>query len=302
MKWVTRSHVHVDRVACPCSSPASSIRSGVHVRGAQPRGRRGRIREATPFDVPGADLGHRDGKCTFEVIMERYELKDRALQRMAKIVHAADMSDFDQDPLAAGLEAVAVGYSIRFPTTRRTSIGSSTCTTPSTPGAAWSARGPPSDRDAGPARCDHDRKEAPMPAKRSARPGPPVVISGVIPKLSMKSGLGPPRTECAAGAMMAFAERLWVSVTSPASRRAALAPDSSRSTTIPDDQAPPRVTSARTPTATSISSQTNSSSARMPSTPSGASAPSSRSSKSACAARWSTSRTGAQGLHARNGG
>ena len=42
------------------------------------------------------------------------------------------------------------------------------------------------------------------------RSAPPLVMSGVVPRLSMKAGLGPPRTECAAGAMMAFAERLWV--------------------------------------------------------------------------------------------
>ncbi len=117
MKWVTRSHVHVDRVACPwlisrfVDSEAEFIFA--------PRNQVQKIAEdmgAIPFDIPGAELGHKDGKCSFEAIIEKYELTDRALLRLAKIVHAADVSaDFDTDQIAAGLEAIAVGYSLRFP-------------------------------------------------------------------------------------------------------------------------------------------------------------------------------------------
>jgi len=70
---------------------------------------------AIPFDAPGVELGHHDGKCSFEAIIEKYELNDPALARMAKIIHAADTRDRQSDPLAAGFEAIAVGYSIRFP-------------------------------------------------------------------------------------------------------------------------------------------------------------------------------------------
>jgi hypothetical protein len=46
----------------------------------------------------------------------KYDLKDAALLRLAKIVHAADVAeDLDSDPLARGLEAIARGYSLRFP-------------------------------------------------------------------------------------------------------------------------------------------------------------------------------------------
>ena len=46
----------------------------------------------------------------------KYGLTDPALQRMAKIVHAADVAeDIDKDPIARGLEAVASGYSLRYP-------------------------------------------------------------------------------------------------------------------------------------------------------------------------------------------
>jgi len=117
MKWVTRSHVHVDRVACPwlisrfvdseaefLFVPKDSIAKVVKEAGA------------IPFDAPGVELGHHNGNCSFETIIEKYGLTDAALLRLAKIVHAADVAeDIDTDPLARGLEAIAVGYSLRFP-------------------------------------------------------------------------------------------------------------------------------------------------------------------------------------------
>jgi hypothetical protein len=71
---------------------------------------------AIPFDAPGVELGHRDGKCSFEAIIAKYDLKDPALLRMAKIIHAADVAaDIDTDPVARGFEAIAVGFSLRYP-------------------------------------------------------------------------------------------------------------------------------------------------------------------------------------------
>ena len=117
MLWVTRSQVHVDRVACPwlitrfvdnqaefLFVPKNQIDSVVKEMGA------------IPFDAPSAELGHRDGRCSFESIMLKYDLRDPALIRLAKIVHAADVAeDIDTDPIARGLEAIAVGYSLRYP-------------------------------------------------------------------------------------------------------------------------------------------------------------------------------------------
>ncbi len=117
MKWVTRSHVHVDRVACPwlitrfidsqaefLFVPASQIEQVARETGA------------IPFDAPGVELGHVDGRCSFESIILKYGLKEPGLLRLAKIVHAADVSaDIDSDPIGRGLEAIASGYSLRFP-------------------------------------------------------------------------------------------------------------------------------------------------------------------------------------------
>ena len=117
MKWVTRSHVHVDRVACPwlISRFVDSEAEFLFV----PKGQIQRVVEETgaiPFDAPGVELGHRNGKCSFETIVEHYGLTDRALLRLAQIVHSADVQvDLDLDPIAPGLEAIAVGYSVRFP-------------------------------------------------------------------------------------------------------------------------------------------------------------------------------------------
>ncbi|MCI0475239.1 MAG: chromate resistance protein, partial [Anaerolineales bacterium] len=84
MKWLTRSHVHVDRVACPwlitrfvdnqaefLFAPKSQIDQIAKETGA------------IPFDAPGVELGHKDGRCSFESIMLKYDLKDPALVRMA---------------------------------------------------------------------------------------------------------------------------------------------------------------------------------------------------------------------------
>ena len=71
---------------------------------------------AISFDAPGVELGHKEGKCSFEAIIEKYDLSDPALLRLANIVHAADIkNDLSTDLVAAGLEAIAVGYSLRFP-------------------------------------------------------------------------------------------------------------------------------------------------------------------------------------------
>ena len=70
---------------------------------------------AIAFDTPGAELHHEGELCTFDVIIRKFGLTDPALLRMAKVINAADTNRLDKDPLAAGLEAIAVGYGLRFP-------------------------------------------------------------------------------------------------------------------------------------------------------------------------------------------
>ncbi|MFH1153691.1 MAG: chromate resistance protein ChrB domain-containing protein [Pseudomonadota bacterium] len=116
MKWITRSHVHVDRVACPWLI-TRFIDSGAEFLFVPKRNvlETAEKTGAIPFDKEGAKLHHRDNLCTFDVIIKEYELTDRALLRMAGIINAADTGRLEADPLAAGLEAIAVGYGLRFP-------------------------------------------------------------------------------------------------------------------------------------------------------------------------------------------
>ncbi len=117
MKWITRSHIHVDRVACPwlITRFIDSDAEFIFV----PKSKIDQVARETgaiPFDAPGVEFGHHEGRCSFESLIEKYELKEPGLLRMARIIHAADISDeIDTDPVARGLEAIAAGFSLRFP-------------------------------------------------------------------------------------------------------------------------------------------------------------------------------------------
>jgi len=111
MKWVTREHVKVDRVACPwlikrfvdpqaefLFVPADQIANVVEKQGA------------ISFDAPGAELGHSADRCSFDAIIDKYGLTDPALLALAKIVRGADTSAVTLTPESAGLQAIAEGF------------------------------------------------------------------------------------------------------------------------------------------------------------------------------------------------
>ena len=111
MKWVTRARPKTDRIACPwlihrfidpdaeiLYVPKDQVLVVADAEGAH------------SFDSPGAKYDHRDGKCTFEVLIDEYGLSDPALARLALIVHAADIdSEIHTDPAGPGLLAIGVG-------------------------------------------------------------------------------------------------------------------------------------------------------------------------------------------------
>jgi hypothetical protein len=106
----------VDRVACPwlITRFVDSDAEFLFV----PKSKVMEIAEKTgaiPFDTEGAELHHRGDRCTFDAIIQDYQLTDAALLRMARVINAADTGRLNSDPLAAGFEAIAVGYSLRFP-------------------------------------------------------------------------------------------------------------------------------------------------------------------------------------------
>ena len=112
MKWVTRARPKTDRIACPWLirrfiDPEAEV---LYVPADQVLAV-AEAEDARSFDAPGAEFTHRDGRCTFEVLIEEFGLgSDPALARLAAIVHAADVeADLDSDPLGPGLLAIGIG-------------------------------------------------------------------------------------------------------------------------------------------------------------------------------------------------
>ena len=112
MKWVTRERPKTDRIACPwlirrfidpeaefLYVPAEQVLAVAAAEGA------------LSFDADGARYTHRDGLCSFEVLVEEYELDDPAIGLLARIVHGADVAeDRDATPQSRGLLAIAEGF------------------------------------------------------------------------------------------------------------------------------------------------------------------------------------------------
>lgn len=112
MKWVTRVGCHVDRTATAWLirryiDPAAEfmfIADADHVPA-----------DATPFDIAGHRFSHHDSDCTFEVMLRDHGLSEPALERLARIVHEADVEDERYDaPEAAGLDAIVRGMGALF--------------------------------------------------------------------------------------------------------------------------------------------------------------------------------------------
>lgn len=112
MKWVTREGAKTDRVACPWL-----IRKFIDPQAEFLFVPKEQVLDVTKreggksFDCPGADYTHRDGKCSFEVLVEAYNIADPGAQVLARIVHGADVAaDVGIVPEAAGLQAIAHGF------------------------------------------------------------------------------------------------------------------------------------------------------------------------------------------------
>ena len=111
MKWVTREHAMVDRIACPwliknfvdkeadfLFVPAEKV-----LEAAQNE-------SAIPFDVQGVELGHHGDEVSFDAIMKKYNLTDPALIELAKIVRGADTANRTLTHESLGLFAYAHGF------------------------------------------------------------------------------------------------------------------------------------------------------------------------------------------------
>jgi len=115
MKWITRAHIKVDRVACPWLirrfiDPEAQF---LFVEESQLLESAARD-SAIAFDAPRLSevkLNHRGVRCSFEAIIEDYHLQAPGLERLALIVRAADVKGQEQAaPEGIGLRAMAQGF------------------------------------------------------------------------------------------------------------------------------------------------------------------------------------------------
>lgn len=115
MRWITRERPKIDRIACPwliarfidddpefLYVPAGDVMTMAAKVGA------------TPYDVPGVELGHDGDRCSFDAFLAKYHLEDIALTKLALIVRAADCGQPKLAPEAAGLLAISRGLSLNF--------------------------------------------------------------------------------------------------------------------------------------------------------------------------------------------
>jgi len=111
MKWVTREKARVDRIACPwlISRFIDKEATFLFVPASQVMQVAERER-ATPYDVPGVELGHHGDHCSFDAFLDKYKLNDPALQALALIVRGADTDARQLTAESAGLYAVATGF------------------------------------------------------------------------------------------------------------------------------------------------------------------------------------------------
>jgi len=112
MKWVTREHPKIDRIACPWlitrfidqSPEFLFVPSKDVLRIAEESG-------AIPYDVPGVELSHVGEQCSFDAFLQKYALTSPALAQLAVIVRGADTARLDLAPEAPGLLAISLGLS-----------------------------------------------------------------------------------------------------------------------------------------------------------------------------------------------
>ncbi len=115
MKWVTRERPKIDRIACPWLiarfiDPAPEflyVPGGDVLKVAAETG-------ATPYDIPGVEYGHHGDQCSFDAFIERHNLTDPALAKLALIVRGADCGAPHLAKESAGLLAISKGLSLNF--------------------------------------------------------------------------------------------------------------------------------------------------------------------------------------------
>ena len=109
--WVTRTGIHVDRIAS-----AWLIRRFIDAK-ARFKFVAGKEYQPRPqelrFDMFEAEFTHEGDRCTFEVLTSRFGLGERALTAIAEIVHDIDLKDGKfQRPEGPGIDRLIAGIAM----------------------------------------------------------------------------------------------------------------------------------------------------------------------------------------------
>ncbi|MDT3405610.1 chromate resistance protein ChrB domain-containing protein [Mucilaginibacter terrae] len=116
MKWITREYPKIDRIATPwlIKRFVDVDAEFIYVPAREVKQKAVEL-DATPFDVPDVELSHHNDLCTFDAVIQKYNLKDEALRIMAAIIRGADTDAHHLAPQAAGLWAISAGlaYNIK---------------------------------------------------------------------------------------------------------------------------------------------------------------------------------------------
>lgn len=115
MKWITREHPKIDRIACPWLIRNFVDREAEFIYVPKEEVfSKAKEWNAIPYDIPGAEYTHEGDRCTFDFIIKKHNLTDPALHQLAMIVRGADTDRFHLAPQAAGLWAISAGLSYNF--------------------------------------------------------------------------------------------------------------------------------------------------------------------------------------------
>jgi rhodanese-related sulfurtransferase len=111
-KWITRERPKIDRIACPwlIRRFIDPLAEFIYVPSADVMSRAEQL-GAIAYDVPGVTFTHRGDQCSFDALIEDFQIVDPALKAVAEIVRGADTGMPDLTPQSAGLLAISLGLS-----------------------------------------------------------------------------------------------------------------------------------------------------------------------------------------------
>jgi AraC-like DNA-binding protein len=115
MKWITREHPKIDRIACPWLIKRFIDKDAeiIYVPFDEVKVKAKKLK-AIPFDIPDVEYTHYKDQCTFDYFIKKHKLDDTALKTLAVIVRGADTDRHDIVTQSSGLWAISAGLAFNF--------------------------------------------------------------------------------------------------------------------------------------------------------------------------------------------